>query len=1151
MANNWQSDYPGDGMEDEFDPEADGGLDLQTKREEFYEERFSAATRTIKRKRRFVQTSDVDDFFADYGDIAGKSSNKDSGNLLHTVVEVVEHNEEVEPEDVKLLAKRLVEQYPELLMFTNKDGYNPVHMAIRASKPKNGNYQLVDYMVSTCVEYKTQETKSRSHMECLDYALRMKAQEGRTSLHAAFKETLHADTITLLIENASNEALAAQDDLGKTPLHYAVSFSQCTDVRAKLIVLFIARDLSAVQSQQQHEYTFLDLADKSGFSVYQEHQKTRDVIAKKYDDWAAKKARAADNPSDQSVGSRAPERSTGRDAKDTSRAQLNPRDPRYVNAPKPEDRSAREPDTTLKLDDRERLRQQKKAEEAERLREEAEAYRHDGPDDRARDRDPAGRDANRNRASERDSKAQLVIRPGSTVRQAEPSPNTPLKRTNTIRVDKPSARPSQVSRKSNTGEKGNMTIWTKNSDQILLNLKLHYMRTRNAELAITFVYGTNMEDKQISFDYDGLPKSMYWNDFIARFGADTKSGLQFDKVLQYVSFPPVEILLKGRLADLEQEAEERSGVRQLGTLGRKDMKYFFDWLYKKGVRHIIRVTVQESDEARGKVHSDQAIQDSLQNFVIEHLDWQKIDLDPETILHVSSKAIQKPSPTRENSKNMEVLPDRQLKDLWLRWSGNNAVLRGWSEPEGLPLLPKLQNIYLVKPPSEKMIDNVQWNNKKIKEFQTRLNENIRKLRVVQEQLPDASAAPPEVSVWIKEAHIDVDRKATNSTAPHLESSAPRKGVNAHKWLDSTSRFAEHMIPFWKSTLADFKELRKGQGTPERIEDDVVVALIDDGVDMLDPSLSNQVLEGKSFDFHDGKVRPPFSSSRGHGTVMASMILRVCPAAKIYPIRLRTYETPDGKNQIDMKYAAQAVQAALDKKATIISMSWTLPMKDNKSGHKDKLHEALKKAVANKVLMFCSSPDKGKFTELDYPSGPWPNDFFRIGAAHADGTVFGWTPEDRITFVLPGVDVIKDQVGSRNSFQTASGKSGVSTRVVDFKYETGSSVATALAAGLAAMVIYCVKASILALKIANQNKGHVVGVGIPDDGANNIAKYDPMVQAFKSLGEVTPNNFIQVWDELDKVSEILENRSARGLSQEMKLAYTEQFIKFGSKLTSSK
>ena len=75
--------------------------------------------------------------------------------------------------------------------------------------------------------------------------------------------------------------------------------------------------------------------------------------------------------------------------------------------------------------------------------------------------------------------------------------------------------------------------------------------------------------------------------------------------------------------------------------------------------------------------------------------------------------------------------------------------------------------------------------------------------------------------------------------------------------------------------------------------------------MFDTLQANQILEGKSFDFHNGMVRPSFSSARGHGTVMASVILRVCPMAKVYPIRLKTDHNPDGNAmQIDASYAAQ-------------------------------------------------------------------------------------------------------------------------------------------------------------------------------------------------------------------------------------------------------
>jgi hypothetical protein len=173
-------------------------------------------------------------------------------------------------------------------------------------------------------------------------------------------------------------------------------------------------------------------------------------------------------------------------------------------------------------------------------------------------------------------------------------------------------------------------------------------------------------------------------------------------VLQYVTFPYVEVRQKGRKADMERAAEEKSGIRQLGALGRKDLKFFLQWLFDKGVRHIINLTVEDSNEIVGKVHSDQAIQESLEKFVIEELDWRKADMDPETILHVSSKAGEKVSDVAEGHTEPELVPDRRLRKLHLKWSGSNAVLRAWSEPEGLPLLPQLQIIYLVKPPLDKV-----------------------------------------------------------------------------------------------------------------------------------------------------------------------------------------------------------------------------------------------------------------------------------------------------------------------------------------------------------------------------------------------------------------------------------------------------------------
>lgn len=200
----------------------------------------------------------------------------------------------------------------------------------------------------------------------------------------------------------------------------------------------------------------------------------------------------------------------------------------------------------------------------------------------------------------------------------------------------------------------------------------------------------------ISFDYDRLPREIEWAKFTDHFGSDGTSRIQFDPVLQYVTFPRVEVKLTGRLADIERKNEKA----RPGPVSRKDMVNFFEWLYKKDVRHIIKVSVEEYENLDDKAHSDQAIQKCLESLIIDHLDWQKTDLDPETILHVSSKA----PTTGDDLKDTELLPNRRLRELSLRWSGSNAVLRAWSEPEGLPMLPHLQTIHLFKPPLDQVCD---------------------------------------------------------------------------------------------------------------------------------------------------------------------------------------------------------------------------------------------------------------------------------------------------------------------------------------------------------------------------------------------------------------------------------------------------------------
>lgn len=461
-------------------------------REENCKERFMEAKKDIKTKKRFVHSNDVDQFFEKYGDIVGSSLNKPAGNLLHTLVDVVTHNG-IQPEEIELLVRRLVKEHPSLLNYENEEKYNPIFMAIKAS-----HHQLVNYMVTTCVAMKAEDL----HEQSLDIALRTQMTEGKTCLHLAIEAKFDSKTRKILVENASDEALAVQDDAGKTPMHYAAVFGRCTDPGVELINLFIERDLKSIKSTKKPLKTFLDLYDNSGASVYQQHYATRASGMKLYEKWLGGKQ----SQSPESI-TRMPEASkaAGKPQFGEPRPQMGSDPVKSTTLRKAAgDQGARLSRDNAKddvQDEREKQRQMKKAAEDEILK---------NPElltktDRIKERDVASRDASQarsNKLSEPDeSTAQSKInRAANYVGQLEATPNMSLKRRVTARAEtkpdqeeeRPAAKPKQ--KKPDLSEY--MPILIKNTNDILLSLKLHYMRTRSTEMVISFLYGGNMQGER-------------------------------------------------------------------------------------------------------------------------------------------------------------------------------------------------------------------------------------------------------------------------------------------------------------------------------------------------------------------------------------------------------------------------------------------------------------------------------------------------------------------------------------------------------------------------------------------------------------------------------------------------------------------------------
>lgn len=224
--------------------------------------------------------------------------------------------------------------------------------------------------------------------------------------------------------------------------------------------------------------------------------------------------------------------------------------------------------------------------------------------------------------------------------------------------------------------------------------------------------------------------------------------------------------------------------------------------------------------------------------------------------------------------------------------------------------------------------------KNLEEFRARLNKNVNLIRNVTttdavsagtfeethpstpavEKTEEAITAPPPpehtIEVIAREGKKGTEIQVSSGSS---KTSARTNPVTEHQWLTCMERFSGCMGRFWKDTIETSRE-RLGQGASavdgqaaadlERLSKDVVVALIDDGVDSCDPAFSGRAIEGKTFDYQDGGVGQFYISAKGHGTEMARMILKVCPMASIYSIRLKTHISPEkGHSTIDAASAA--------------------------------------------------------------------------------------------------------------------------------------------------------------------------------------------------------------------------------------------------------
>lgn len=129
------------------------------------------------------------------------------------------------------------------------------------------------------------------------------------------------------------------------------------------------------------------------------------------------------------------------------------------------------------------------------------------------------------------------------------------------------------------------------------------------------------------------------------------------------------------------------------------------------------------------------------------------------------------------------------------------------------------------------------------------------------------------------------------------------------------------------------------------------------------------------------------------------------------------------------------------------MSWTIKKTEENTSHIESLEKAVQAAAKDNILMFCAASDGGAVTDQTFPAESQRESVFKIGAATEEGKAWKWVGEGKnVDFIFPGHEVVQERYKE--------------ALLQNCNLLTGSSVATAIAAGLAALVLDCVQLAAL-------------------------------------------------------------------------------------------
>ncbi|KAK3306078.1 peptidase S8/S53 domain-containing protein [Chaetomium strumarium] len=500
------------------------------------------------------------------------------------------------------------------------------------------------------------------------------------------------------------------------------------------------------------------------------------------------------------------------------------------------------------------------------------------------------------------------------------------------------------------------------------------------------------EAKELSLDLSDFNRSSHdFKRFVTELVNSTeRNAVQFEECLVSVFLPDLNTFKKPVPHD---------GVSEL-----------FEWLRDSGkVRRIKSLNIPDNTTVlMSDGHVSECI---LERFEIERFVWRKLDINLDILISSPHKSV--------------------FTEITLYSTGNFSVLYHWASKDGIGSLPGLRSVTI-----EIMALNTKNQSQKAQErhrqtvdvYRRRLEEMLMERKREKEE-EQGRAGDTKFNFSYK---VNTDGKWDFPT-PLYVTHQPDEIEQLE--LIQKLQACHHFLMNMKDKKGDPRHIRNFDKLREwdmkEGEDNshlIKVAIIDNGAkfrqrirDCIERGISYVKADTGSAD----RILPWWMVSDPHGTQMTSLVSAVNPWCRLYIARVGK-----GRRDILPEDAVQAVKWAMEQKVDIISISWVTKSME------PELRDVIQEAAKN-TLIFCSTADRGTGSGPAYPADY--NGTVRISATDKYGSLMPASENGShaVNIPVPGEDI--------PAFGPSYMGDGIEVGTV-----SGSSVATALAAGIASL-----------------------------------------------------------------------------------------------------